>query len=426
MGGPQAPQRQQQRRSAIWTLVWITAALTVGAGSLIPWVAMACHQEDIEAIESPLVLSVARQLESGPRGLYGPYRGRYPLVLIHAPLYYRLAALFAWPLYRAGLDPVTAALTAGRLLSALGFLATLAAAYRLARLGGMPARAGMWASLLVAGTPIYSGIPFEVRPDMLGIGLETSGILLVLMAIERVPVRVFKLNGAAVCFAAAICIKQQYLVAPAGQCVVDDRGLAARTPWPRAIVRFALIASTVASLYCGAEEWTQRRSHVAIDPHRRPERKPGSSGGLVRRRKSFARTHLEVRGPDSAVRGRRTRDGIDPPRPAARALAIAGTTVIGAVVILVVIQFFIVRISISALLVLGLIFVITVIIPTCLLVDRSVVGERWDANLWVYWFGEMALTLILWRLSTGGWFNYAIQAVVIVCVLTGRAIGARF
>ena len=94
----------------------------------------------LEALESPLLLSVARQLESGPRGLYGPYGGRYPLVLIHAPLYYRLAALAGWPLYRAGFDPVTAALAAGRLLSALGFLATLAAAYRLARLGGMPAQ----------------------------------------------------------------------------------------------------------------------------------------------------------------------------------------------------------------------------------------------------------------------------------------------
>ena len=134
MSGPQIA----QRRSAMWPMVWITAVLAMGAGALIPWVAMAFHQEDIEALESPLLLSVAHQLESGPRGLYGPYGGRYPLVLIHAPLYYRLAALVGWPLYRAGFDPVTAALAAGRLLSALGFLATLAAAYRLARLGGMP------------------------------------------------------------------------------------------------------------------------------------------------------------------------------------------------------------------------------------------------------------------------------------------------
>ena len=78
--------------------VWRRAAI-------IPWIAMALHQEDIEALESPLLLSVARQLESGPRGLYGPYGGRYPLVLIHAPLYYRLAALVGWPLYRRGSIP---------------------------------------------------------------------------------------------------------------------------------------------------------------------------------------------------------------------------------------------------------------------------------------------------------------------------------
>ena len=34
--------------------------------------------------------------------------------------------------------------------------------------------------------------------------------------------------------------------------------------------------------------------------------------------------------------------------------------------------------------------------------------------------------MVLWRLSTGGWFNYAIQAVVIACVLTARALSRAF
>ncbi len=39
------------------------------------------------------MLSVARQLVFGPSELYGPFGGSNPLVLIHAPLYYRAAAL---------------------------------------------------------------------------------------------------------------------------------------------------------------------------------------------------------------------------------------------------------------------------------------------------------------------------------------------
>ena len=71
-------------------------------------------------MESPLMLSVARQLVVGPWELYGPFGGSNPLVLIHAPLYYRAAALLAWPMARAGLHPVDAARLAGRLISALG------------------------------------------------------------------------------------------------------------------------------------------------------------------------------------------------------------------------------------------------------------------------------------------------------------------
>ena len=133
MSGPQSKERRSVNRPA----VWITAMLATAAGALIPWSALAFRVQDMEALESPLLLSVARQFQSGPGRLYGPYSGRYPLVLIHAPLYYRLAALAGWPLNARGLDPVTAALVAGRLLSALGFLATLVAAFGLASLGSI-------------------------------------------------------------------------------------------------------------------------------------------------------------------------------------------------------------------------------------------------------------------------------------------------
>jgi hypothetical protein len=161
--------------------------VVLGAAAAIAlayWMSRAAIPEDTDPLESPLVMSVARQLVAGPSGLYGPFGGENPLVLIHAPLYYRLAALLAWPLYRAGWDTVTAALLAGRSLSTIGLLATLWLVARLAQFGGMPTRAGWWAALLVASAPILGGLPFAVRPDLLGVALQTAGILLVLSAVR--------------------------------------------------------------------------------------------------------------------------------------------------------------------------------------------------------------------------------------------------
>src|SRR5205814_2249427 len=137
---------------------WVTAVLAASAILFVGFrLALAWGAMDTETYESPLMLSVARQLVAGPWELYGPFGGTNPLVLIHAPLYYRAAALGAWPMVRAGLDPVTAARLAGRSISALGLLATLAAAYRMARLGGAPHRAGWWAVLLIAAAPVLAG-----------------------------------------------------------------------------------------------------------------------------------------------------------------------------------------------------------------------------------------------------------------------------
>src|SRR5262249_44948206 len=161
------------------------------------------------------LLAVARQREEGPAGLYGPYGGRNPLVLIHAPLYYRVAALAAWPITLLGVGAVPASLVAGRLLSALGMVTTLVATFRLARLDGAAPAGGWWAALLLAATPGFGGLPFEVRPDMLGIGLQTTGALIFLAALEEQDRRRRRLAAAFVCFALAACIKQQFVVTPA-------------------------------------------------------------------------------------------------------------------------------------------------------------------------------------------------------------------
>ncbi len=72
----------------------VTALLAFGAAALLFWAHLALGREDVEALESPLVLPIAAELTAGPWRLYGPYGGDNPLVLIHAPLYYHLAALW--------------------------------------------------------------------------------------------------------------------------------------------------------------------------------------------------------------------------------------------------------------------------------------------------------------------------------------------
>ena len=410
----------------MWPMVWITAVLVLGAGAVIPWIAMALHQEDIEALESPLMLSVARQLESGPRGLYGPYGGPYPLVLIHAPLYYRLAALVGWPLYRARFDPVTAARVAGRLVSALGFMGTLAAAYRLARLGGMPPRAGWWAALLVAGTPISGGFPFAVRPDMMGIGVQTTGILLVLSALSNAPIREAKLTAGFVCFALAECVKQHYVAAPLVSVFLMTGAWARGRLSLGSIVRCVSIALAIVIAYYGIEEWiTAGRMSRSILVA------AGSVGNvhpsnwfasrdllLVLLSKCVGLILLTAAAGLALVSAR--------PRPARLALVVASTALIGAVVALAILQLLMVRQWISVLLLLGLLSNIAVIIPACALLENSLVGGRLDGALWAYWAGELALTAVVWRLSSGTWFNYALQALVIGCVLTARAQSRAF
>ena len=104
--------------------------------------------------------------------------------MIHAPLYYRVTALLAWPLARAGFDPVLASLVAGRSLSLVGLVVTLAAAFRLARIDGAPPIAGWWTVLLIVATPVLDPQPYSVRPDMMGIALQTTGLLLVLTVLR--------------------------------------------------------------------------------------------------------------------------------------------------------------------------------------------------------------------------------------------------
>ena len=94
-------------------------------------------------------------------------------------------------------------------------MATLAGAFVLARLQGGPRIAGWWAVLLAAATPVYGGLPFEVRPDLIGVALQTWGVVLILAELlsERPPDKA-KILLAFAFFALAGCMKQHLVVTP--------------------------------------------------------------------------------------------------------------------------------------------------------------------------------------------------------------------
>ncbi len=198
---------QGKNRPAIGIRVLLIASAVAFLGFRLAW---GIGREDVEPYESPLMMSVARQLVAGPGELYGPYGHTNPLVLIHAPMYYRVSGLLAWPIWKAGLHPVEAARLAGRLVSAVGLLATLAAAYRLGRIGGRSQDAGLWAALLVASCPALDAYPFAVRPDLLGVALQTWGVALTLESIGEDRRR---LVAASIFFGLAACVKQHLVVA---------------------------------------------------------------------------------------------------------------------------------------------------------------------------------------------------------------------
>ena len=211
----------------------------------------------------------------------------------------------------------------------------------------MPVTAGGWAALLVAATPIYGGIPFEVRPDMLGIAFQMTGILLVLAAIANVPVRESKLNAAAVCFAAAVCTKQQFLVAPLVSVVLMVGARASGRLGVTAIARFVAIASCLTVLYYGEEEWVTggRMSKSVFIAARNVGRVHPADW-------SFATNLLlavvwKCVGPILLLAAAGLAIVSARSGHAQRAFVIAGTSLIGAVVVLAALQFFTVRIGIT-------------------------------------------------------------------------------
>ena len=177
------------------------------------------------------------------------------------------------------MDPVLAALVAGRSLSMLGLVVTLIAAFRLARLDGAPAIAGWWTVLLIAATPLLDPQPYSVRPDMMGIALQTTGLLLIMKVVRSKRRRSVMLLAAFAAFALAACVKQHFVVVAATSTVWLLVACGRDQSTLRQIARGLLLALAIVFLVYGTEEV--------------PDTGPDVAGHLRRRGKR--RTHPPVR-----------------------------------------------------------------------------------------------------------------------------------
>ena len=196
------------------TAHWLVLLLAMIALAQVGYqVRIGLDPTDAGPFETVLARTVAGHFEAnaGPSRFYGPFDGSYPAVLMHAPLYYRLVALAAWPAVAFGFDPLNASLVAGRLLSIAGTLLIVWGTLRLANLDRPGYQAGLLSICLLLASPLLGNLAVMLRPDTLGVGLQTCGLALVLQAIQPGPKsrRTLGFCIGAVAFALAFCVKQQ-------------------------------------------------------------------------------------------------------------------------------------------------------------------------------------------------------------------------
>jgi hypothetical protein len=414
-------------RSTEWRIGWLSAWITVMlATSAIAFLGfrliLALGEEDTDLYESPLMLSVARQLVASPGELYGPFGANNPLVLIHAPLYYRLAALGAWLMARAGLHPVDAARIMGRSLSGLGLIATLSAAYYLAILGGGSRRAGWCSVLLIAASPVLAGLPFAVRPDMAGVALQTAGVLMALSAMEGGNGADRRVMGSYLLFGLALCVKQQFIMSAMMSTVFLLAG-SRRGRVPRGTIArgMALSLAIVALIYglewvvTGGRIWEAAfvvargvgRVHPAGWLHVGTVFAAilGKEAGLVA---------LLAAGGLAAIRARSV------PGRWARA---SGILIVLSIAVLSIAQLIDAGPRVTGTLAAVALSATVVVIPSCsALAWRSRLDRGFDSMLGSCCVAEVVLVVILSRVTTGAWINYSIQATVFAAVLTARAL----
>jgi Dolichyl-phosphate-mannose-protein mannosyltransferase len=417
--GPSANERPRR-----WVSALVTAVLSISAASATAFgLYLAMGARDTEVFESPLMLSVARQLLVGPWGLYGPFGRQNPLVLIHAPLYYHLAALLAWPLNSVGLDPISAGRFAGRLLSFIGLVVTACSAYGIARLDRAPRRAAWWAVCLIASSPVVGFMPFTVRPDMLGVAFQTTGVFLLLKSIgPGRPVR----NAIWFAFAAfglAICVKQHFVGGPvAGTLLLlwaCRRGRASL----RVVLLGMLLAFVIVAVFFAAEEVaTEGRMSqavfIAASATARTHPADWFRAAIVVSSIAIGSTCLIALLATAGLAQIASSVAVGQ-----RKFAKAGLGLVGFTVFMPFVHTFHPSAAGGIASAVAIYLCLLVLIPACTLVDRrTLFSSQIDGALCLLVAAEVAIVVFLCKTSTGAWINYGVQGIVFAAILTARSL----
>jgi hypothetical protein len=279
--------------------------------------------------------------------------------------------------------------------------------------------------LLIAAAPVLGGQPVAVRPDMAGVALQSLGVLLVLQALEaeKNPNPGWRLLGAAAAFALSVCVKQHFVMPATISMGLLILGCARGRVLCQAIGRGLLVAAAIVTVVYGLEGlvtggriWQAAflapgavgRVHPADWDH------VGITWvGIIHMTAGLIL--LLVAAGLTAVMAQ--------PGIGRKVVAILGTGLVAFILVLLALRRVGPSPSVAAWAVVATSAALAVLIPLCAALCRSTfLGGRVDARFGLYLAGEVVLATALFRMSSGAWSNYAIQAIVFGSIVTARAV----
>ena len=271
--------------------------------------------------------------------------------------------------------------------------------------------------------PVVGTQPYAVRPDLLGVALQTTGILWVLSALQAEKSKGTKLAAAYVAFALAFCVKLHFVI---GAIVCTCVLLAARRSGRIAcnqIGRALLAGFAVVLLVYGTEELATggQMSHAVF--------LAAGAAGRVQPAdwQRVTIVLMAVTGKSSGLialviavgsAGTRIRPGL-----ARLIVVVLGSALICVSLLSLVFQLGAASEWKDAFAIIAFVISGFALIAVCAyLSPRMLTLGRLDIVLWAVFAGEFVLLIALSRISTGAWVNYALQAILLASILTSRAL----
>jgi hypothetical protein len=276
---------------------------------------------------------------------------------------------------------------------------------------------------LLVTAQVVGVFPFAVRPDMFGVSLQTTGLLLLLSVWLSGRPRDASLLAAFAFFALAVCVKQHLVMGPLFGTlllmVAWRRGQFAL----RSIERGLLVACTILLVVYGTEEFmTGGRMSQAVffAP---------ASLGRIHPTDWFATLNvlLAITARSSGLFALLLASCLTlvpvAASPGRLAFVAAGTLLVVPIFALVILQIIEAPLWLVMYVFQSVFAAVLIALLACAFLEpMSLARGRLDRALWCYLAGEIALMAVLCRSNAGAWMNYAIPSVVVLAVLTARVL----